>query len=865
MNIHAQSTLDSLRSDSVSVSDSSYAAAGDTLRVDSDTLNTDDSVLKSPVTYGAKDSIVNDLINRRVLLYGDASVSYENITLKADYIEYDFSSYTVHATGVQDTAGQWVGEPVFSQGNTTFDAHEMDYNFKSKKAYVKQVQTEVIEGVLTGERVKTVQDNKVIYIRHGEYCPCEDPDAKTRFKIGRLKVIKDDKIVTGPGYLALGKIPTPLVFPFGFFPNTEDKQAGLIVPSYGNGQQQGYFLQDLGFYMPFGDNIDTKILADIYSRGSWGLSNVTRYNKRYKYFGDFDVEYNARRLGDPDLGNFEKGNSFFVTWSHNQARSARPNSNFSADVNAGSSDNFQNNLNSSQDKFLTNTFRSNIRYDKSFYDSPWTFALSAGHDQNSRTGLYNFNLPTLTINKARTFPFADIFGKSPGTKQAFYEKIGWNYSASFENRLSVQEDQLSLNNWNELKKMFQNGMRHQTSLSTSLKAGPFSINPRINYTERWYLRTYGRTVDEATGAFVTDTIRGFDRSSDWSMGASATTKIYGMYSFGGRTLQAIRHTLTPSLSYTYRPDFDPRVYGFYGPDGTLAPYSPYEGSIYGGPPSGRSQSLSFSLSNNVEAKVLSKRDTTSKFKKVPILENLSLGGSYNFAADSMNLSALRVNGRTRIANVVNINFGATFEPYSYVVNTTEGEPRVQRIDRLEYNRSGKLANFEAANLAVDITGLNNAFFSRKKPKVVDEDEEATESADGSFLGNLFSDFTLPWDFSAGYVLNVRKHRDPIVLKEGFGIRDSLSFTQSIQFSGGLTLFDRVRLSIQSGYDFVSDELTPTTINAIVDLNCWELSARVVPFGQRRSYRISLNIKSSILQDLKLERNRNFSGDENFFR
>lgn len=855
---------DTLRSDTTTVDSVLESSVADTATTAaSDTLRTSDSVLKSEVHYSAKDSIANDLINKRVFLYGDASVSYENITLKADHIIYDFSSYTVHATGVQDTAGAWVGEPVFTQGNTTFEAHEMDYNFKSKKAYVKQVSTEVIEGVLTGERVKTVDDNKVIYIRHGEYCPCEDPNAKTRFKIGKLKVIKDDKIITGPGYLALGKIPTPLVFPFGFFPNTEDKQAGLIIPSYGNGQKQGYFLNGLGFYMPFGDRVDTKILADLYSRGSWGLGNITRYKQRYKYTGEMNLEYNVRKTGDKDLNTSGESRNFFVKWRHNQDRSARPNSNFSADVNAGSSTNFVNNLNSSQDNYLTNTFSSNIRYDKSFYDSPWTFGLSAGHDQNSLTGVYNFNLPTVSVNKARTFPLADIFGKSSGSKQAFYEKIGWTYSANFQNRLSAQEEELSFNNWHNLKDKFQNGIRHQTALTTSLKAGPISINPNIRYSERWYMRTYGRSIDEETGAFVKDTLQGFDRSGDWSMGASATTKFYGMFSFRGRTLKAIRHTATPSLTYTYSPDFDPRVFGFYGTDGALSSYSPYDGTLYGGPPSGRSQTLSFNLANNLEAKVLSRRDTTSRFKKVPILENLSIGGSYNFAADSMNFSNIGVNGRTNIAKIVNINFGASFDPYTYVVRNVDDRLSVQRIDRLEYQRSGTLANFQSGNLSMDIGGLNSALFKRKKSEVIQEEDEGDSDKD-TFIRGIFNDFSVPWDLRAGYVLNVRTDRKPIVEQEGYSIRDSLMFTQSVQFSGGFTLFEKVRISFQSGYDFVLKELTPTTFNATVDLNCWELSARVVPFGLRRNYNIALNIKASILKDLKLEKKRSLSSDEKFF-
>ena len=851
--------------------DSIAATQADTLSLPSDTIFSDSdttkvskedgSVINSKIDYSARDSIDNDVVNKKVYLYGDAEINYEDITLKAATIIYDFTNYTVSAFGKEDTLGNIIGMPVFKQGDSEFEAMKMDYNFKSKKAYVKQVETAVIEGTLTGQTVKTTQDNSVIYVKKGEYCPCQDPNAKTRFKIGKLKVIKDDKIVSGPGYLALGKIPTPLVFPFGFFPNAEKKQAGLIVPSYGNADEQGFFLNDLGLYIPIGDNVDTKMLFDIYSRGSYGVENITRYKKRYKHDGSFNLEYNVRVTGDREIGNFTENRSFFVNWRHAQDRKAKPNSNFSAEVNAGSTNNFQNNLLAGQTDYLTNTFRSNIRYNKSFYDSPWTLALNAGHNQNSRSGNFDFTLPQLTMNMARIFPLKGVSKTGP---DKWYEKIGVNYSGDFRNTLSVTEDELSLDNWSQLRKQFRNGIQHNASASTSLKAGPISINPSFSYAERWYLKTAGRVFNPNSQQFEADTINGFDRNWDWNFSTSLTTKVYGMYSFRSGKVQAIRHTFTPTLSYSYRPDFDPRVYGFYGSDGTLGSYSPYEDGIYGGPPSGENNLLRLSLVNNIEAKVLSKRDTTSRYKKIPLMENITVSGSYNMAADSLKMSFISVSGRTKITEYANINFNGSFDPYTYVINSNGS---IRRADAFLWDRERKLASFENGTIALNSRGFGSSSFSKRKkePEVVQEGEETENSSPIIESKKSFFKAVPPtWNVSFGYSVYARKIRFAEELDEGFAIGDSLNVTQSIQFNGDIELFGRFKISANSGYDFVLKEFTPTTLLISVDLNCWELNARVVPFGFRKSYGISINIKSSMLRDLKLERNRNIGGQGNFF-
>lgn len=856
-------------------SDTTFIQGGDTLLVQNgdtlliqngDTLPPPPAPAKgTPLTeiiyYTARDSIDNDLIERKVYLYGDAEVKFGTIVLKADRIIYDFEKYQVHAEGLQDSLGDWKGLPKFTDAGESYDAFMMDYNFKSKKAYIKKVETGVIEGTLTGKEVKIIDGGQVIYIGKGEYCPCDDPNAKTRFKISKLKVIKDDKIVSGPGYLAFYGIPTPLAFPFGFFPNTEKRQAGLIIPSYGNARQQGYFLNDLGFYLPINEHLDTKFLVDLYSRGSWGTQNYTQYKKRYKYDGNFNVQYNRNRTGDREFGDFNEQSVFFLTWRHMQDQKANPNSNFSADLNAGSSNTFQNNLNSSQNDFLTNTFRSNIRYQQSFYDSPWSLAVNAGHDQNSRTGRFNFTLPDIAINRARTFPLKGLFNSS--TKQRWYEKFGLTYSSAMRNVLNVDESQLSFDNLGNLVGEFRNGIQHRAAVTNSLKAGPFTINPSFNYTERWYFETYDRIRDPATDLFMRDTIQGFARNADWSMSAAITTKMYGMYTFKSPWLKAIRHTLTPSVSLSYRPDFDTRVWGFYGEDGSLTSFSPYENAIFGASPAGQQGVIGFSLINNVEAKVASRRDTTSKFTKIPLLENLTVNGSYNLAADSLNFSVLSVSGRTKVTKYANLVFRGSFDPYSYSVSD-QGQIRRVNVFRLE--REGQLASFETGNMAINANGLGSAMLERKgrgESAVAQEDEEEDEIMANAFQ-RFVSGFKVPWSLNFGYSLDARRVRNALERQEGFELVDSIAVTQSIQVNGSLELFKRVKINFQSGYDFVNNEITPTTLLFTVDLNCWELNARWVPFGFRRMYTVSLNIRSSMLQDLKLERNRNLGPQQNFF-
>src|SRR5690606_21324441 len=427
--------------------------------------------------------------------------------------------------------------------------------------------------------------------------------------------------------------------------------------------------------------------------------------------------------------------------------------------------------------------------------------------------------------------------------------------------------------WPSLEKQFKNGVQHAASASMPLNAGPLTFTPSFNYTERWYTKTFGRTFRDDLSGYEIDTISGFDRNYNYGFSTSVSTKLYGMYSFKKGALKAIRHTLTPSVSYSVNPEFDPNIYGYYDDSGNLSRYSPYSNSVYSWAGSNRSEALNFSLVNNLEAKVLSRRDTTNKFKKVPIIENIAINGSYNFATDSLQLSAIRVSGRTKITKYANINFSGSFEPYTYIANS---DGRATRVNTFLRQSNGKLASFESGQISLNGSGLGSEMYGRNKqgntiiPEgegefEADEDLEALEIKQPAFEKpkGFFDEFTVPWHLNFAYVLSANRGRQVVPLGEGYALVDSVNIIQSLQFSGDFKVFNRVSFRFNSGYDFINKEMTPTTNFMTVDLNCWEFSARVIPFGERRSYSLTLNIKSSLLKDLKFENKGNF-GDSNQF-
>jgi lipopolysaccharide assembly outer membrane protein LptD (OstA) len=816
--------------------------------VSADTINRNENALQFTVDYSADDSMIYDLETKEIYLYGNASVKYDNIDLKAAKINYNAENFSVSAEGVPDSIGKMVSTPIFKEGEQQFDATSMKYNFKSKKGFIKDVRTAVAEGHLFGKTVKTTADNKVIYIKDGEYCPCEDPEAHTRFKISKLKVIKDDKIVTGPGYMTIWKVPTPIAFPFGFFPNTTKQQSGILIPQYGDGGDRGFFLINGGYYQPLGEHIDTKILGDIYTRGSWALKNLTRYKKIYKFDGNFNVDYNIQKINDQEFPNYEELSNFFVRWTHSQDPKARPDSRFSASVNAGSSQNFRNNLNTSQNNFLNNTFNSSITYSKNFPGRPFSFNAAARHSQNSLTRNFDFTLPSASFNVSRIFLPLSFLRQNDAGSEKWFEKIGLNYTSDLTNNLSVSESQLKLNELGKLTDDFKNGIQHASSLSTSLKAWNFSINPSLSLTDKMYFSTIRKEFIGDT--LVVRKVDGFKQSPDFSFSTSASTKVFGMYRFNSNKIKAVRHVITPSATYSYTPGLA-KYESYIDTAGNRTEYSIYDEGIYGSTSELKRQSIGLALINNVEMKVATRKDTASDTRILKILENLSVNSGYNILADSVKWSDLAVSMRTPIYKTIGLVMSGSYSPYSFNqdgknINESllKDRGRLLRMNRISGNID---ATLQSKNTAASTT--------KETENISEEDLEFIENNKG-----LFVDFTVPWSLNFNYQAAVSKTYQAILLPT----QKRVNFTQSVIFNGDLRLFERVKIGFNSGYDFQLDEFTTTNLNLYIDLNCWEFTAGYIPFGLRKSYNFAINIKTSILKDLKIQKRGNLGDEFNTF-
>jgi len=827
--------------------------AADTLQIPA--VNESSSALKAPVVYDARDSVVYDVINKRVLLYGEAMVVYEEIKLEADYIEYGFSSNEVYAKGRIDTAGKEVGYPVFTEKSSSFDADTIRYNFITKKGLVNRVYTNEGENYVLS-RVSKYHPNGQIHNFKGRFTTCNLPNPHYAFHFNRLIMIPDDKIVSGGAIMKFRKIPTPLALPFGFFPIENKEKAGVLIPTWGDADDLGFFLLNGGYYIPISKHVDTKFLGDIYTGGSWALRNFTNYKVRYRFTGDFNLDYNRQRRGDPEFPGFTRNTQFFVRWNHRQDPKARPDSRFSANVNLGSSNSFTNHLNSSQADFLTNTFQSNIQYSKSFSGKPYSLSVSARHNQNSRTKQYNFILPQLTFNLARVFLPLSFLRKSQTGSKKWFEKIGITYQGNFENRLTVNEEELAMDQFDRLRREFRNGIRHNVGASTSLKIWHFTFNPSFNYTDRWYFQTIQRNIDPLTLESRTDTLSGFWSANDWNLNGNLTTKLYGMYQFKGDRIRTIRHVITPTVGLSFRPGFPTQRYGFFGEGGSLASYSPFQNGIYGQPPATRSGRINFGLVNNLEMKGVAKRDTTDgELRKMKLIDNLSLNSSYDMFRDSLRWSNINISGRTTLFRKININVNTSFSPYSY-------DNLGRTINKSMYTDRGKLMRFTNGSVAI-----GGSIQSRNRSS--DRQTTNTQSTDRGSEEELefiednpefFVDWNVPWTLNFNYTLNA--NRTFFLQQEE--LVDSMIVSQSIMVNGDITLFKNWKLGINSGYDFVNKEPTTTTITLYWDLHCWEFQASVVPFGIRKSYQVHINVKASILQDLKLQRRGNLGSNQNYF-
>jgi len=655
--------------------------------------------LQSEVKYGARDSMRYDLAEQTVYLFGAATVHYGEVELTADRIVFSFKNEEAQAFGALDSTGVVVGKPKFTQDGQDIDADSIRYNFKTKQGLIRQVRTEELGSYVTAGLSKR-HANGEVHSSGGMITTCDRPKPHYHFKVSRMLVIPDDKIVTGPTYMKVGNVPTPLALPFALFPNTKGGSAGVLIPTWGNSQQLGYFLLNGGWYMPISDKADLQLTGDIYSRGSWALRGATRYKSRYHYAGNLNLSYSTQLNSDPEYPDFSKQKNFFIQWNHQLDPKASLNNRFTASVNVGSSQNFTNNFNSSTQNYLSNTFQSNIAWNHLWPGKPYSLAVNLRHSQNSNTQRYDFTLPSVTFNVQRIFPFQQM--RPTSAPPRFYDQIGVNWTTNFDNRLSATQQELSFPNMSRLAQSMRNGLRHSGAVTTTIKNRFFALNPEIRFTDRMYFDQLRKTVysTDDTTFTLTDTIPKFAAPFEWSAGATLTTKVYGMYIFRSQRLKAIRHVITPSVGFNYRPDQGTQIEGPFGTNGAQASYSPFDISIYGNPPEGESGAMNFGLIQNLEAKVRDQKatlDSTAasgdvQYKKIKLFDFVGVTTNYDFLQDSLGWSPINVSARTALFNKININYTSLYDPYA--VNELG-----QRIDHSEVSTTGRLARMTYTNVA----------------------------------------------------------------------------------------------------------------------------------------------------------------------
>ncbi len=801
--------------------------------------------LDEEVLYHARDSMRYDMKGQTVHLYGAASVKYGDVQLTAERISFSFKNEEAMAFGAPDSLGKVIGKPNFVQEGHVIEADSIRYNFKTKQGLIREVRTQEQETWVHASLSKR-HANAEVHSKGGMLTTCDRPYPHYHFKVSRMMVIPDDKIVTGPAYMKFGrKIPTPLAVPFGFFPNKKGGSSGVLIPVYGNSDRLGYFFLNGGYYLPISDHVDQQITGDIYSRGSWALRSITRYRSRYRFSGNVDLSRSTLLNSDPEFPDFSKQNNFFIRWNHLVDPRASLTDRFSASVNLGTSGNFTNNLNSSQHDYLSNTFQSNINWTHLWPGRPYNLSASMRHSQNTLNRTFDITLPAVTFNLQRIFPFQLL--RPAAAPRRWYDQIGWNASVNFENRLSTTEERLREAELGELAEEMQNGIRLTTALNSSIKTKFFTLNPEVRLTNRTYFRSLEQTYDPETNIVTRDTVSGIRNVAEYSLGANMTSKLYGMYTFRGRNVQAIRHVITPNIGFNYRPDFSTQIEGPFGPDGTPGSYSPYDIGIYGKPAAGESGALNLGLIQSLEAKVRDRKATDpdgKATKKMGLIDFVGITSNYDLLKDSLQWSPVNISARTALFDRINLNYVSLWDPYA--VNDLG-----QRIDQSERSVSGKLARMIYTNIAVG--------FDVKSPKYgqpvgtdqqVGTSDQVVEDSDPSRGARI--DFRVPWRLGINYSYDINRAY--------FAGTFTDSERQSILFNGDLNILKYWKLGFSSGYDLVAEEWTPTSLNLYWDLHCWEFNLNVIPIGLRKSFTFRINVKASILRDMKYEQRRPIGND-----
>lgn len=803
--------------------------------------------LQSEVKYAARDSMRYDIAEQTVYLFGAATVHYGDVQMTADRIIFSFKNEETQAFGALDSTGAIVGKPQFTQSGTLIEADSIRYNFKTKQGLIRQVRTEE-QGSWVSAKLSKRHANGEVHSKGGMLTTCDRPKPHYHFKVSKMMVLPDDKIVAGPAYMKIGNVPTPLALPFGLFPNTKGGSAGVLIPTWGFDQTRGYYLLNGGWYQPISDHMDLSVTGDIYSRGSWALRTGSRYKTLYRFGGNVDLSYSTLLNSDPEFPDFSRQRNFFIRWNHQVDPKASLTDRFTASVNLGTSQNFTNNFNSSTVDYLSNTFQSNIAWSHLWPGKPYNLAVNLRHSQNTLNRTFDITVPAVTFNVQRIFPFQDM--RPAEAPPRFYDQIGVTYTANLDNRLTTTEQQLSWANLPALTRNMKNGVRHSAAVTTTLKNAYVTLNPEFRFTDRWYLETLNKAYDAETNTTTTDTVQGFERVGEWSAGATLTSKLYGMYTFRGQRIKAIRHVITPSVGFNYRPDGSTQIEGPFGTNGALSSYSPFDIGIYGKPAAGESGSVNLGLIQNLEAKVRdgkAMRDSAAvsdavQLKKIKLFDFVGVTTNYDLLQDSLRWSPVNIAARTTFFNKLNVNVVSLWDPYA--VNELG-----QRIDRSERSVSGKLARMTYTNVALGID-LKSKKYGQVQTNSNTNDQQVVEDSDPSKGARI--NFSVPWHLNVSYSYDInRSYADNSITE---------TERQSVLFNGDLNVLKYWKLGFSSGYDMVAKEWTPTSLNLYWDLHCWEFNFNIIPLGVRKSFSFRINVKASILRDLKFEQRRPYGNN-----
>ena len=868
-------------------------AIDDSLRADSINRQRKNGI-DAPVEYTAEDSMTYEGASGLAHLYGQSHVKYQDMDLQSDQIFMQLDSSLVHATGSLDSLGKKFGTPIFKMGSDTYENDTIAFNFKTKKGLISDVYTQQDDGYMTAQLAKRGANGE-IYLQHGRYTTCDKDHPDFYIALSRAKMRPGKDVVFGPAYLVVADVPLPFAIPYGFFPFSKSYSSGFIMPTYGDETSRGFYLRDGGYYFAINDKMDLKLLGEIYTKGSWGLSAASNYRKRYKYSGSFFASYQNTVNGEKNMPDYTKATSFKVQWSHRQDSKANPYSSLSASVNFATSSYERNNLTSmyNPQAMTQSTRTSSVSWSTTFSSIGMSLSSTFNLNQNMRDSTIALTLPDLNISISRFYPFKRRHAVG---KERWYEKISMSYTGQLSNSISTKEDRLM---HSSLTRDWRNGMQHSIPISGNFTLfGYLNINPSLTFTDRMYTQKQELSWDEATQTVKRDTLQGFYNVYNWAFSVSASTKLYGMYipsrKVFGDKIMAVRHVVTPSVSFNYAPDFSASRYGFYktyqktDADGnvSLVEYSPYEGSLYGVPGRGKTGSISMDLSNNIEMKVKSDADSTG-VKKISIIDELGASMSYNMAAEERPWSDLSTRLRLKLTKSYTLNINAVFATYAYEADSVGARPyigthteyskgRFGRFQGMSQNLSYTLDNKKVSDLIKWLKGERPKRKNDRDSRAnrdddydtgvetnVDEDmERGKHGARKDNAGKAETDedgymaFNLPWSLSLGYGVTMRENTSGKFNYDS--MRYPYKFTQNLNVSGNLRISDGWKISFSSGYDFENHKISMTTASLSRDLHCFNMSCSVV-LAPYTSYNFSFRCNAATLTDaLKYDKRSSYS-------